>query len=206
MRGDVVEVQPANLESAYRVSFFGDEVEQITHFDPLTGEVYARLDHLAVFPATQYVTDKPTIERALDDIRAELDEQIRQFDEEGKALEAHRIRQRTEYDIEMMQELGYCNGIENYSRFLEGRPRGSRPHCLLDFLPRRLRLLPRRISSDGSAAWWHVRGWTDRGRTRSSSSGSACHQPLTTGRCASTSSASWSPRWSSSRRHPARSS
>ena len=135
VRGDVVEVQPANLESAYRVSFFGDEVEQITHFDPLTGEVYARLDHLAVFPATQYVTDKPTIERALDDIRAELDEQIRQFDEEGKALEAHRIRQRTEYDIEMMQELGYCNGIENYSRFLEGRPRGSRPHCLLDFFP-----------------------------------------------------------------------
>ncbi|MCY4088229.1 MAG: excinuclease ABC subunit UvrB [Actinomycetia bacterium] len=135
VRGDVVEIQPANLESAYRVSFFGDEVEQITHFDPLTGEVYARLDHLAVFPATQYVTDRPTIERALGEIRAELDEQITQFDREGKHLEAHRVRQRTEYDMEMMQELGYCNGIENYSRFLEGRPRGSRPHCLLDFFP-----------------------------------------------------------------------
>ncbi|MGI9657872.1 MAG: excinuclease ABC subunit UvrB [Gaiellaceae bacterium] len=135
VRGDVVEIQPANLESAYRVSFFGDEVEQITHFDPLTGEVYAKLDHLAVFPATQYVTSRPTIEGALGEIREELANQISEFDAAGKLLESHRIRQRTEYDIEMMQELGYCNGIENYSRFLEGRPRGSRPHCLLDYFP-----------------------------------------------------------------------
>ena len=135
VRGDVVEVQPSALESAYRISFFGDEVEQISHFDPLTGEVYGRLDHLALFPATQYVTDKPTIERALDDIRAELEEQTALFESQGKMLEAHRIRQRTEYDMEMMAELGYCNGIENYSRFLEGRPRGSRPHCLIDFFP-----------------------------------------------------------------------
>ena len=135
VRGDVVEIQPANLESAYRVSFFGDEVEQITHFDPLTGEVYAKLDHLAVFPATQYVTDRPTIEGALGEIRDELSTQIAQFDAAGKLLELHRIRQRTEYDIEMMQELGYCNGIENYSRFLDGRDRGTRPHCLLDYFP-----------------------------------------------------------------------
>ena len=135
VRGDVVEIQPANLESAYRVSFFGDEVEQITHFDPLTGEVYAKLDHLAVFPATQYVTDRPTIEGALGEIRDELSTQIAQFDAAGKLLESHRIRQRTEYDIEMMQELGYCNGIENYSRFLDGRDRGTRPHCLLDYFP-----------------------------------------------------------------------
>ena len=135
VRGDVVEIQPANLESAYRVSFFGDEVEQITHFDPLTGEVYAKLDHLAVFPATQYVTDRPTIEGALGAIRDELATQISEFDAAGKLLEAHRIRQRTEYDIEMMQELGYCNGIENYSRFLDGRDRGTRPHCLLDYFP-----------------------------------------------------------------------
>jgi excinuclease ABC subunit B len=135
VRGDIVEVQPANLESAYRVSFFGDEVEQITHFDPISGEVFAKLDHLAVFPATQYVTSRPTVDAALGDIRAELDGQIKRFDAEGKLLEAHRIRQRTEYDLEMMQELGYCNGIENYSRFLEGRPRGSRPHCLLDYFP-----------------------------------------------------------------------
>jgi excinuclease ABC subunit B len=135
VRGDVVEVQPAATETAYRISFFGDEVEQITHFDPLSGEVHQRLEHLAIFPATQYVTDKPTIERSLDEIRAELDEQISTFEAQGKLLEAHRIRQRTEYDMEMMAELGYCNGIENYSRFLEGRPRGSRSHCLLDFFP-----------------------------------------------------------------------
>jgi excinuclease ABC subunit B len=135
VRGDVVEVQPAALESAYRISFFGDEVEQITHFDPLTGEVHGRLDHLALFPATQYVTDRPTIERALEEIEQELEEQVRLFEAAGKMLEAHRIRQRTEYDMEMMKELGYCNGIENYSRFLEGRPRGSRPNCLLDFFP-----------------------------------------------------------------------
>ena len=135
VRGDVVEVQPPALESAYRVSFFGDEIEQITHFDPMTGEVHGRLDHLALFPATQYVTDRPTIERALEEIEAELEEQVRGFEDAGKMLEAHRIRQRTEYDMEMMKELGYCNGIENYSRFLEGRPRGSRPNCLLDFFP-----------------------------------------------------------------------
>jgi excinuclease ABC subunit B len=135
VRGDIVEVQPAALESAYRVSFFGDEVEQITHFDPLTGEVYARLPHLAVFPATQYVTDRPTIARAVEEIAEELEDQVKFFESQGKLLEAHRIRQRTEYDVEMMRELGYCNGIENYSRFLDGRPRGSRPHCLIDYFP-----------------------------------------------------------------------
>src|SRR5262245_61412192 len=99
VRGDVVEVQPAALESAYRISFFGDEIEQITHFDPLTGEVHGRLDHLALFPATQYVTDRPTIERALGEIEEELEEQVRMFEAAGKMLEAHRIRQRTEYDM-----------------------------------------------------------------------------------------------------------
>jgi excinuclease ABC subunit B len=135
VRGDIVEVQPAAMESAYRISFFGDEVEQITHFDPLTGEIYQRLEHLAIFPATQYVTDKPTIERAVGEIRHELEEQVKLFESEGKLLEAHRIRQRTEYDVEMLQELGYCNGIENYSRILDGRPAGSPPHTLLDYFP-----------------------------------------------------------------------
>src|SRR6186997_1387401 len=116
VKGDIVEIQPANVETAYRVSFFGDEVEQVTHFDPLTGEVYAKLDQLAVFPATQYVTSKPTVERASEQIRHELSEQVKLFESQGKMLEAHRIRQRTEYDLEMMQELGFCNGIENYSR------------------------------------------------------------------------------------------
>src|SRR4051794_26089831 len=135
VKGDVVEVQPAASETAYRISLFGDEVEQITHFDPLTGEVYAKLDNLTVFPATQYVTSKPTIEAAMDGIRAELEEQVAKFEAEGKMLEAHRIRQRTEYDMEMMRELGFCNGIENYSRPLEGRPPGSPPHTLLDYFP-----------------------------------------------------------------------
>jgi excinuclease ABC subunit B len=133
VKGDVVEIQPANAESAYRVSFFGDEVEQITHFDPVSGEVYAKLDNVAIWPATEYVTSKPTIERAVDEIRAELEGQVRRFEDEGRMLEAHRIRQRTEYDIEMMKELNFCPGIENYSRILEGRPPGSHPFSLLDY-------------------------------------------------------------------------
>jgi excinuclease ABC subunit B len=135
VKGDVVEVQPAYSETAYRISFFGDEVEQISHFDPLTGEVYAKLDNITVFPATQYVTSKPTIERAAGEIKHELEEQVKRFEAEGRMLEAHRIRQRTEYDLEMMRELGFCNGIENYSRILDGRPPGSAPHTLLDYFP-----------------------------------------------------------------------
>jgi excinuclease ABC subunit B len=135
VRGDVLEIQPAYSETAYRVSFFGDEVETITHFDPLTGEVLSRLDTITVFPATQYVTSKPTVERAVVEIRHELAEQVKKFESEGRMLEAHRIRQRTEYDLEMMRELGFCNGIENYSRILDGRPPGSAPHTLLDYFP-----------------------------------------------------------------------
>ncbi len=135
VKGDLVEIQPANVETAYRVSFFGDDVEQITHFDPLTGEVYARLDNLVIWPATEYVTSKPTIERAVDELRAELEQQVARFETEGRMLEAHRIRQRTEYDLEMMKELGFCSGIENYSRALEGRPVGSHPFTLIDYFP-----------------------------------------------------------------------
>jgi excinuclease ABC subunit B len=136
VRGDVVEIQPANQESAYRISFFGDEVEQISHFDPLTGEVLAKLDNVAIWPATEYVTSKPTIDRAVGEIRHELNERVKELELEGKMLEAHRLRQRTEYDLEMMKELGFCNGIENYSRILEGRPPGSHPFTLLDYFPK----------------------------------------------------------------------
>jgi excinuclease ABC subunit B len=135
VKGDLLELQPAHSETAFRVSFFGDEVEAITHFDPLTGEVLSRLDTVTVFPATQYVTSKPTIERAAVEIKAELQAQVKRFDEAGQMLESHRIRQRTEYDLEMMQELGFCNGIENYSRILDGRPAGSAPYTLLDYFP-----------------------------------------------------------------------
>jgi excinuclease ABC subunit B len=135
VKGDIVEIQPANVETAYRVSFFGDEVEQITHFDPLTGEVYSHLDNLVIWPATEYVTSRPTVERAIDDLRHELEQQVAKFEHEGRMLEAHRIRQRTEYDLEMLKELGFCNGIENYSRALEGRPVGSHPFTLIDYFP-----------------------------------------------------------------------
>jgi excinuclease ABC subunit B len=133
VKGDMVEIQPANQETAYRLSFFGDEVEQITHFDPVSGEVYAKLDNLAIWPATEYVTSKPTIERAVSEIRHELEQQVKQFEADGRMLEAHRIRQRTEYDLELLQELGFCTGIENYSRILEGRAPGSHPFTLLDY-------------------------------------------------------------------------
>jgi excinuclease ABC subunit B len=133
VKGDMVEIQPANQETAYRLSFFGDEVEQITHFDPLSGEVYAKLDNLAIWPATEYVTSKPTIERAVSEIRHELEQQVKHFEADGRMLEAHRIRQRTEYDLELLQELGFCTGIENYSRILEGRAPGSHPFTLLDY-------------------------------------------------------------------------
>jgi excinuclease ABC subunit B len=135
VKGDVVEVQPANQETAYRISFFGDEVEGMTHFDPLTGEVLAKLDNLSIWPATEYVTSQPTVERAVDEIRDEMEAQVARFEEEGKLLEAHRIRQRTEYDLEMLKELGFCNGIENYSRILEGRAAGTHPFTLLDYFP-----------------------------------------------------------------------
>jgi excinuclease ABC subunit B len=135
VKGDMVEIQPANQETAYRLSFFGDEVEQITHFDPVSGEVYAKLDNLAIWPATEYVTSKPTIERAVSEIRHELEQQVKHFEAEGRMLEAHRIRQRTEYDLELLQELGFCTGIENYSRILEGRAPGSHPFTLLDYFP-----------------------------------------------------------------------
>jgi excinuclease ABC subunit B len=135
VKGDVVEVQPANQETAYRVSFFGDEVEQITHFDPLTGEILTRLDNVAIWPATEYVTSKPTVDRAVDEIRHELEERVKELESEHKMLEAHRLRQRTEYDLEMLKELGFTSGIENYSRILEGRPPGSHPFTLLDYFP-----------------------------------------------------------------------
>ena len=135
VKGEVLEVYPAYAESAYRIALFGDEVEEIIHFDPLTGEVLDEVDHVAVWPATHYVTKEETIERSVDQIRFELEEQTKWFESQGKDLEAHRLRQRTQYDLEMLKELGFCNGIENYSRILEDRPAGSAPHTLIDYFP-----------------------------------------------------------------------
>ncbi|MBA3866122.1 MAG: excinuclease ABC subunit UvrB [Solirubrobacterales bacterium] len=135
VRGEVLEIMPAYAESAYRISLFGDEIEGIQHFDPLTGEVLDTIDHVSVWPASHYVTKDETVERAVEDIRAELESRTAELENEGKQLEAHRLRQRTAYDIEMIKELGFTSGIENYSRILENRPPGSPPHTLIDYFP-----------------------------------------------------------------------
>jgi excinuclease ABC subunit B len=134
-KGEMLEIFPAYAETAYRIELFGDEVESIQHFDPLTGEVLDQIDHVAVWPASHYVTEEETLERSVLEIKKEMDERVAWFEERGKELEAHRLRQRTEYDIEMLKELGFCSGIENYSRILDGREPGSPPHTLIDYFP-----------------------------------------------------------------------
>src|SRR5436190_517856 len=136
VRGEVLEVHPAYAESAYRVQLFGDEVERIQHFDPLTGEIYHDLGHVDIWPATHYVTADDIIERSVHEMKHELTERCKELEAEGKQLESHRLRQRTEYDMEMLKEMGYCSGIENYSRILDGRPAGSPPHTLIDYFPK----------------------------------------------------------------------
>jgi excinuclease ABC subunit B len=136
VRGDSIEIQPADSHTAYKISMFGDEVESITHFDPMTGEVMGDLGHVAIYPATHYVTPPDVIDRALAEMRNELEGQVARFESEGKILEAHRLRQRTEYDMEMIRELGFCSGIENYSRIFDGRAPGTPPHTLIDFFPK----------------------------------------------------------------------
>ncbi len=135
VRGEVLEIMPSYAESAYRISLFGDEIEGIQHFDPLTGEILDTIDHVSVWPASHYVTRDETLERAVEEIRAELNARTAELESEGKQLEAHRLRQRTAYDIEMLKELGFTSGIENYSRILDGRPAGSPPHTLIDYFP-----------------------------------------------------------------------
>lgn len=135
VRGDVLEVQPAYQDTVYRVSFFGDEVESMAEVDPLTGEVLRALDTLTVYPATHFVTNEDRLAVAVKNIEAEMEERTAELEREGKVLEAYRLKQRTQYDLEMMRELGYCSGIENYSRHMDGRPAGSTPFTLLDYFP-----------------------------------------------------------------------
>lgn len=136
VRGDVVEIFPAsNSEHAIRVEFFGDEIERITEIDVLTGEILGEREHVAIFPASHYVTGPEKMQRAIKSIEAELEEQLAKFKEEGKLLEAQRLEQRTRYDIEMLQEMGFCSGVENYSRHLTGLPPGATPYTLLDYFP-----------------------------------------------------------------------
>jgi len=135
VRGDTVEIRPAAEETGLRIEFFGDQIERITRFDPLTGDKLDALDYVTIYPGKQFVTPMDKIKRAVMAIREELTERIAWFEGRGKLLEAQRIKMRTEYDIEMMLEMGFCSGIENYSRPLSGRPPGSRPYTLLDFFP-----------------------------------------------------------------------
>ena len=137
VRGDVLEIYPAYAtEKAIRVEFFGDEIERIREIDTLTGEILAERKHVAIFPASHFVTSRPILEAAMADIRLELAERVKELQQAGKLLEAQRLEQRTKYDLEMMNELGFCPGIENYSRHLDRRPPGSRPYTLLDYFPK----------------------------------------------------------------------
>ena len=137
VRGDVVEVHPANLDDeALRIEFFGDEIDSLKTFDPLTGHAQDVLTTFTLYPAKQFVTPQAKLNRALTTIREELDERIIFFEKHGKLLEAQRLKMRTEYDLEMIQEMGFCSGIENYSRHLSGRPPGSQPYTLIDFFPK----------------------------------------------------------------------
>jgi len=136
VHGDVLEVFPAYSEKiAFRIEFFGDEIDRITEIDVLTGEIIDEIGHVAIFPASHYVVSKERMERAIHDIEVELEEQIRYFKGEGKLLEAQRISERTNFDIEMMRETGFCSGIENYSRHLTGLKAGQPPHTLIDYFP-----------------------------------------------------------------------
>jgi excinuclease ABC subunit B len=135
VRGDTLEIFPAYAETAYRVAMFGDEIERITEFDTLTGEVLAEHHEVVIFPARQFVADDEKMRQAITDIEKELEEQIAYFKKEDKLVEAQRIEQRTQFDLEMLREVGFTSGIENYSRHLDQRPAGSPPHTLLDYFP-----------------------------------------------------------------------
>ncbi|MCP4010501.1 MAG: DEAD/DEAH box helicase family protein, partial [Proteobacteria bacterium] len=137
VRGDVIDIYPAESEQlAVRLELFGDEIENITRFDPLTGAVEEKLQRVTVYPKSHYVTPRETVLGVIDDIREELRERHRNLEAEGKLVEAQRLKQRTEYDLEMMRELGYCTGIENYSRYLSGRKAGEAPPTLMDYIPK----------------------------------------------------------------------
>ncbi|MFI5912798.1 excinuclease ABC subunit UvrB [Dactylosporangium sp. NPDC051541] len=135
VRGDTLEIIPAYEELAIRVEFFGDEIERLSYLHPLTGDEIRQTDSLLIFPATHYAAGPERMERAIGQIEAELEERLAELDREGKLLEAQRLRMRTTYDVEMMRQVGFCNGIENYSRHIDGREAGSPPHCLIDYFP-----------------------------------------------------------------------
>ena len=135
VKGDVIEIGPAYDDRLVRIELFGDEIESIRYVDPTTGEILESLEAISIYPAKHFVTPKDRLEHAVKDIQNELNEQLEFFNEEGKVLEAQRLEQRTKYDLEMLREVGYCNGVENYARHLSGRLPGSPPECLIDYFP-----------------------------------------------------------------------
>jgi len=135
VRGDTIEIIPMYEELAIRIELFGDEIEALSYLHPITGEVLRSVESVAVFPGSHYVASTEVMARAIEGIKAELEERLAQFEREGKLLEAQRLRMRTTFDLEMMEQIGFCSGIENYSRHLDGREQGEPPHCLLDFFP-----------------------------------------------------------------------
>jgi excinuclease ABC subunit B len=135
VRGDTVEIIPMYEENAIRIEFFGDEIESIHTLHPLTGEVIREENEMYVFPASHYVAGAERMARAVEDINQELGERLKELEDQNKLVEAQRLRMRTTYDLEMMEQMGFCNGIENYSRHIDGREAGSAPHCLLDYFP-----------------------------------------------------------------------
>ena len=137
VRGDTMEIWPVYTDSfAYRVEFFGDEIERISEINPLTGERMREVQHAAIYPASHYVTPKDKMQTAIQEIREEMEQRVAWFKENEKFVEAQRIEQRTRYDMEMMEEIGFCSGIENYSRVLSGREPGSAPYTLMDYFPK----------------------------------------------------------------------
>ena len=135
VRGDTIEIIPMYEELAVRIEMFGDEIERITTLHPLTGEIIRDENEMYIFPATHYAAGPETMKRALAEIEADMEMQVTKFEKQGKLLEAQRLRMRTTFDMEMMQQLGFCSGIENYSRYLDDREPGSAPNCLLDYFP-----------------------------------------------------------------------
>ena len=140
-RGDTLEIMPASDTTALRIEFFGDEIDRISEINVLTGEVRRRLSYAAIYPASHYATSEAKRDAALDEINREMLCRVEEFKAEGKFIEAQRIEERTKYDMEMIREIGFCSGIENYSRVLSGRPEGSVPFCLIDYFPRDFLLL-----------------------------------------------------------------
>ncbi len=158
VRGDIIEIIPAyEIEQAVRIQLFGDEIEKLATIHPLSGEVIREIDYEIIYPAKHFVTSAPTLEKAIGSIEEELEERLSYLRQVGKLLEAQRLEQRTRFDIEMMREVGYCSGIENYSRHIAGRPPGSRPYCLFDYFPKDFLLIidESHVTVPQIAGMWH---------------------------------------------------